>query len=68
VPDEHAYEQAERLVHTYPLRAYDAVQIAIALQVAALMARLTPDFRFCTAARAQADAVRAEGLTVEFIA
>jgi uncharacterized protein len=67
VPDERTYERSERLLHAYPLRAYDAVQLAAALQMADLVARLAPDFRFCTADQAQTDAARGEGLTVEFI-
>ena len=65
--DEQAFERAEGLLTTYPLRAYDAVQLAAALQMADLVSRLVPDFRFCTADQAQADAARGEGLTVEFI-
>ena len=60
--------QAERLLFTYSLRAYDAVQVATALAAAELLRDLTADFRFCTADRPQAEAARAEGLAVELIA
>jgi predicted nucleic acid-binding protein len=68
VPDEGTYRAAERLLRSYPLRAYDAMQVAGALHLADLFTGVAPDFRFCTADRGQADAARGEGLAVEFIA
>jgi predicted nucleic acid-binding protein len=62
------YARAERLLFTHSLRAYDAIQLATALAAADLLRGLTADFRFCTADRLQANAARAEGLTVELIA
>ena len=58
-------ETAERLVFLYPLKAYDAVHLATALQVSRVLAPLPGDLVFCTADRAQARAAAAEGLAVE---
>ncbi len=60
--------QAERLLFSYSLRAYDALQVATALAAAELLRDLTADFRFCTADNSQAEAARAEGLAVDLIA
>lgn len=68
VPDEPTFQRAEQLLFAYPLRAYDALQLAAALQVAAQVMTTMPDFRFCTADRVQAAAAQREGLTVELIA
>lgn len=62
------YRTAERLLFAHPLRAYDALQLAAALVAADTLGELAPDFRFCTADRAQAAAAAAEGLAVELIA
>jgi predicted nucleic acid-binding protein len=59
--------QAERLLFRYPLRAYDAVQVASAQRVARTLVDLLSDFRFCTADRPQVQAAQSEGLRVEFI-
>ncbi len=66
--DEAVFEHAERLLFQHRLRGIDALQIASALATARLMENLVSDFRFCTADRAQAEAARREGLTVELIA
>ena len=66
--DNRTYPRAERLLFLHPLRAYDALQLAAALQVAAQVITTTPDFRFCTADRVQAAAAQREGLIIEFIA
>lgn len=55
---------AETLIFAYPLRAYDAVQLASAVGSRGL---LGPQFRFCTADRMQARAAAQEGLNVEVI-
>jgi predicted nucleic acid-binding protein len=65
--DEQMFELAERLVFEHPLRAYDAVHLATARRSQELLAGLAPDFRFCTADRAQAQAATGEGLRVELI-
>jgi predicted nucleic acid-binding protein len=65
--DEHAHRQAERLLFTYPLRAYDALQVTCALATARLLVGLVADFRFCTSDRAQAAAATSEGLQVELV-
>ena len=61
------YRETERLLAVHPLRAYDAVQLASALQGLSLLAGLSPDYRFCTADQDQAVAAVQEGLTVELI-
>ncbi|MGH2355237.1 MAG: type II toxin-antitoxin system VapC family toxin [Chloroflexota bacterium] len=58
--------RAEDLLFAHTLRAYDALQLATALQAARLLGALA-DFSFCTADRAQAVAATAEGLQVELI-
>lgn len=59
--------RAERLLFAHRLRAYDAVQLASALEARATLGRFTPDFRLCTADQRQATIARAEGLAIEFI-
>jgi predicted nucleic acid-binding protein len=66
--DEGVYRAAERLLFSHSLRALDALQLASALRAAAMFRAASDGFRFCTADARQADAARAEGLTVEFIA
>ena len=66
--DDRILMRAEQLLFKYPLRAYDAVQLASAQQTRRFLLGLIPDFRFCTADRTQADAARREGLLVELIA
>jgi predicted nucleic acid-binding protein len=66
-PDIATLRRAERLLFRYTLRAYDAIQMASALQARPVALSLTSDFRFGTADRAQANAARNEGLTVELI-
>ena len=58
--------RAQQLLFSHPIRAYDAVQIAGALQVVHTLASGV-ELRFCTADRAQARAAGAEGLSIEFI-
>lgn len=65
--EESIYRTAEQLLFAHSLRAYDALQLATALRAARLLGELAPDYRFCTADGAQADAARREGLSVEFI-
>ena len=65
--DEAVWGDAQRLLFAYPLRAYDAVQLASALRVAAVLADLTTDVRLCTADQAQAAAADGEGLRVELV-
>ena len=59
--------EAEQLTFRHSLRAYDAVHLSTALQVALIMQETVGDFRFCTADRRQAGAATAEGLEVELI-
>lgn len=59
---------AEALLFSHRLRAYDAIQLASAIRTSRLLGDLAPDFRFCTADQAQAEAASAEGLAVELIA
>ncbi len=66
--DDPVLRLAEQLLFTYPLRAYDAVQVASAQRVAALIAPLMAELRFCTADRGQALAAAREGLAVDVIA
>jgi len=66
--DEPVFARAEQLLFSYPLRAYDALQLACGLRVAGLLSDLQRDLRFCTADRTQARAAAAEGLEVEYIA
>lgn len=65
--DELVVRRAQHLLFDYPLRAYDALQLASALRGMQFLAGLTPDFRFCTADRAQSQAAAGEGLSVELI-
>lgn len=60
------YRRAQQLVGRHALRAYDAVQLAAALELARSLPR-GADFRFCTADRLQALAAGGERLNVEFI-
>ena len=64
--DHRIIEDASALLFRHPLRAYDAVQLACALEVR-VAAGLAADFRFCTADRRQAAAAADEGLAVELI-
>jgi predicted nucleic acid-binding protein len=66
--DETTLLAAERLLFAHQLRGVDAVHLASALGVAALLGDVVHDFRFCTADRAQAAAARRENLTVDLIA
>lgn len=61
-------ERAERLLFTHPLRAFDALHIATALEVATSLRATDVELRFCTSDRRQAEAARAEGLTIDLIA
>ena len=61
------YEGAASLLFRHPLRDYDAVQLACALEVR-LAAGLTADLYFVTADANQAAAADREGLAVELIA
>ncbi|MGH2461303.1 MAG: type II toxin-antitoxin system VapC family toxin [Chloroflexota bacterium] len=65
--EDSVYRAAEQLLFAHSLRAYDALQLATALRAAGLLGELAPDYRFCTADGAQADAARREGLSVELI-
>ena len=56
---------AERLLFSHPLRAYDALQIASALALAAAAPSL--ELHFLTADRQQATAAQAEGLSVTLV-
>src|SRR5262249_18257506 len=56
--------RAERLLFAYRLRAYDAAQLASALEARTVLGRFTPDFRFCTADQRQATTAQNEGLLV----
>jgi hypothetical protein len=67
VPNDLTYRHAQRLLFTHPLRAFDAFQLATALQGQRLLGDLAFDFRFCTADRVQAAAAITEGLQVELI-
>lgn len=58
--------RAQRLLFQHRLRAYDAAQLAGAVEFRRTLPRAS-EFRFCTADRGQALAATAEGLTVEFI-
>lgn len=58
--------RAQRLLFRHRLRAYDAMQLSAALELARSLPRGT-EFRFCSADRLQALAAGADGLTVEFI-
>ncbi|MGD9892660.1 MAG: type II toxin-antitoxin system VapC family toxin [Dehalococcoidia bacterium] len=64
--DQPMYRRAQRLVGRHTLRAYDALQLAAALEFARSLPRVT-EFRFCTADRPQARAAEGEGLLVEII-
>jgi predicted nucleic acid-binding protein len=61
------YARAAQLVFDHPLFAYDAVQVACALEVRPLLAAVDPDFLFVTADQRQAAAAQAEGLPVELV-
>jgi hypothetical protein len=65
--DDEIVRMAQRLIFDHPLRAFDALHLASALWSRRLLADLAPDFRFCTADRAQAGAAEREGTTVELI-
>ena len=65
--DESILRRAERLLFRHPLRAYDAVQIATAIQVVRAGSTAGSDVLFCTADAGQRQAAVAEGLGVEFI-
>lgn len=65
--DEESCLLAEQLLFQHRLRAYDALQIAAARRAASLLADIAPDFRFCTADRAQAEAARREAIETELI-
>ncbi len=65
--DERVRERAIRLLFAHPLRAYDVVQLASALQVQTWLAGLVPSVSFATADRRLAIAAEAEGLVVELI-
>jgi predicted nucleic acid-binding protein len=65
--DERVRQRAMQLVFAHPLRTLDAIQLASALALAASLARLTPDMRFCTADRRLAGTATTEGLTVALI-
>jgi predicted nucleic acid-binding protein len=67
IVDEITFRQAEQLLCRYRLRAYDAMQIAAALQGQPVAASPATDYRFCTADRVQAEAAELEGLVVELI-
>jgi len=67
VADEQTWRGAERLPFVHTLRAYDAVQLASALQARAALGSLVADFRLCTADRQLARAAAQEGLVVELI-
>jgi predicted nucleic acid-binding protein len=56
---------ARRLVFTHPLRAYDAVHLACALDVAGRLPSL--NIEFWTADRRQAQVATAEGLAVRLV-
>ena len=56
--------RAESLLFRHALRAADAIHVANALE---LLALLSEPLIFLTADRRQADAAEAEGLTVEFV-
>jgi predicted nucleic acid-binding protein len=58
--------RAQRLLFRHRLRAYDALQLAAALEFARSLPRGT-EYRFCTADRPQARAAEGEGLLVEII-
>ena len=58
--------RAQRLLFRHRLRAYDAMQLAAALELARSLPR-GAEFRFCTADRPQTRAAEEEGLAVEFI-
>src|SRR5205823_6147121 len=53
--------RAERLLFTHRVRAYDAAQLASALEARVTLSRFTPDFRFCTADQRQAATAQDEG-------
>jgi predicted nucleic acid-binding protein len=61
-------QEAERLTFQYPLRAYDAIQLASAHNAFTTLAGRADSLTFCTSDRAQARAAAAEGLQVELIA
>jgi predicted nucleic acid-binding protein len=65
-PGQSTVDRAAALLFRHPIRAYDAVQIASALDVAAEAGSIV-DFRFVTADQNQATAAGAEGLTVDFV-
>jgi predicted nucleic acid-binding protein len=59
------FADAERLVFTHPLRAYDAVHLACALAAAAQLP--SAGLEFWTGDRRQAQAATAEGLAVRLV-
>jgi uncharacterized protein len=65
--DERVRLRAMQLVFAHPLRTLDAIQLASALALAASLARLTRDVRFCTADQRLAGTASTAGLTVELI-
>lgn len=58
---------ATRLLFEHPLRAYDAVQVASAMNLQRLLANLVGRVTFCTADRVQARAAAEVRLEVELI-
>jgi predicted nucleic acid-binding protein len=63
--DDWALERAVNLVCVHQLRAYDAVQLAVALRARSLVSQQS--VLFCTADVNQAQAAASEGLDVELI-
>lgn len=63
--DEETWQLAESLLFPHALRASDAVQLASALCAERFLRSI--GLTFCTADRAQAQAARAEGLSVDLI-
>ncbi|MCI0661790.1 MAG: type II toxin-antitoxin system VapC family toxin [Acidobacteria bacterium] len=59
-------EDAASLTETHELRAYDAVQLATALQVRNHLASGTADFTLVSADKALNEAAISEGLSVEY--
>jgi predicted nucleic acid-binding protein len=61
------YETAERLVLSYPLRAFDAIQVASALVAAGPLDHGRSELEFCTADIQQGNAAASEGLPVQMV-
>lgn len=62
------YRMAQGLVRRYPLRAYDSLHVATALELSKLIGDTMPPITFVTSDHQQAFAADMSGLRIELIA